>query len=881
MTKRSTYLLRPNAASGPSTLYIVVLQVYYTLPLTKPQHEHILNPVTALEFYQKPDGPLLILAGEGSFLKIFEAETSRLLSQCELFNGQAIHGIVVTESTREGDLQALVWGGAWLTLLKKCEFEQLLTQDVTSIAQGALEASDWILDAAFSPLDPSCCILITAHNTILRASFDKASSQIVLETLASPSRSILYSAHLVFEDSREILVAAGTVFGEIIVWQCSVSGAAEVLFTFTGHEGSIFGVNISPPINYSDKRQSRLLASCSDDRTIRVWDLALSSTTRTLEDNKLVVRETGFGQNNGCEIRKEGRCVATVMAHASRIWRVKFLYGQEFRGKFTSINLLSFGEDSTTQQWYLEHISSSTEADTGANSTAKPSRLVHMKTFAFHSGKHIWSAAVHHVKGVRAILATGGADGKISLHRLETTCEIFFLSSECDNGSELWHNTLNALDEIAQSSSWDLEEILRHFPSSQPASEATPVCSGLEGPGVEPSQLEVVYPKPSKKKKAKPIVKDAFNRYTFVSENQLLLITTFGRVLLGTFKINGSIVWEETILPDSASLDLKSYSLAIGFPELGLAYLAGANGKIYTYQGGLRLFGFGNVEGKVADMFKIFDPRTHKFELLVTTLAGKEATLFSINLSGTELPSWSGRFEYRLPEKFVVTSAGKIDHLLILGSRFGSLIAYDHKKSGVPLSTWKSKASPMGDAITTIISLPTGRVSELSYFLTTGRDGVYSIFTATALHDSSMNISNVSISCVHVGSLPFGPMIEAAWFDKGDLLFYGFKSKNFVVWNESKQLEIINVECGGAHRSYAYSSFQESIGGHFVYTKASKLYVHSQQTPSHMIVKRGGHGREIKACAVSADGAFIATGAEDTAIRIWQYKDGTSFLENQ
>jgi WD40 repeat protein len=124
-------------------------------------------------------------------------------------------------------------------------------------------------------------------------------------------------------------------------------------------------------------------------------------------------------------------------------------------------------------------------------------------------------------------------------------------------------------------------------------------------------------------------------------------------------------------------------------------------------------------------------------------------------------------------------------------------------------------------------------------------------------------------------------MIEAAWFSGSDLILYGFKSKNFIVWNEKKQYEISSVECGGAHRSYAYSPTTGSDGaGYFIYTKASKLYLHSQQRPSHQIIKSGGHGREIKAAAVSPDG-LVATGAEDTAIRIWQFQDGKLPAEKQ
>ena len=220
----------------------------------------------------------------------------------------------------------------------------------------------------------------------------------------------------------------------------------------------------------------------------------------------------------------------------------------------------------------------------------------------------------------------------------------------------------------------------------------------------------------------------------------------------------------------------------------------------------------------------------------------------------------------KLLDKFVVTSAGQIINHMVLGSRFGSLAIYTPEVSAEPLYRW-SPASP-GDAVTSVVKL--SKSSGSGYFLTTSRNGTYSIFSLAE-----------SISMVHQGTPPFGPTIEAAWFSGTDLILYGFKSKNFILWNESQQYEISSVECGGAHRNYAYSPIAGCDGaGHFIFTKASRLYLHTRRQTSHQIIKPGGHGREIKACAVSSDG-LIATGAEDTTIRVWRYLNGVSDVEKQ
>ncbi|KAK0113613.1 hypothetical protein ONS96_014468 [Cadophora gregata f. sp. sojae] len=856
------------------------------------RHDHILNPVTALGFYITDSGSTVVFAGEGSFLKAFDAVTTKLLSVCEIFDGQTIHGIALREASNgENALQMAIWGGNSLIVLGRKDVERHLLHHTSCFTSSVIAVSDWILDVAISPQNDEC-VLITAHNTVLRTRHIKTTKEQKVETLSSPSRSILYSADLVWESRSEILVAAGTVFGEIIVWKCSTTGESQVIYTFSGHEGSIFGVDISPPVVQPNGTTGRLLASCSDDRTIRIWDLSESS--QSFSRSTMLMRETGFGENDGPKsLDVLNRCIATVMAHASRIWSVKFLAEEPPLSNPSSISVLSFGEDSTAQHWSLNfgHNYVRDEAKDPLLAVLKQKKglepdavaqLNQLRVFDFHRGKHLWSTARFYLGKSNYVLATGGADGKISMYTVGADETLLLSPREMGSKEESIVSTLPT-QKPPQSLVWALEDIVSSLGSS----------AHTQGDVREESELSLLAPESvladvipantqsSKMKKPRPLIKDGFNRYAFASERQTIATTNQGRVLVGDIDTN--VLWSEAPLPESSRLDLKNYNVIEGLPEIGIAFLAGTNGTIFAYRDGHSIQVAGQVEGKILNMFKMLNVETNSYELLVTVLSSPIATLFTVEHSSIAAPRLSYSTTCNLPHRFLVTSAGKINGLLVLGARSGLLAVYETAKSADPINIWTPPKDSPSDAIATILPL-TPRDSirgSNGHFLTTDRTGCYSIFSCTATPVPNDVFRGVNICRVHHSRLPLGPMVEAAWFQDGDLFFYGFRSKSFVVWNESKHYEVSNVDCGGAHRSYAFCPSSTANGGCFVYTKASKLHFYSQRDPSHTILKQGGHGREIKASAVSVDGGLIATGAEDTAIRIWRYKSAVSNLDSR
>ncbi|KAI4225866.1 MAG: hypothetical protein LQ349_006978, partial [Xanthoria aureola] len=398
---------------------------------------NVINPITALAFVKDPSGTVrFLLAGEGPHLKVFQESNGRLIALKRAFEAQAIHGIIAIAALDDYDpdlhgvTEILVWGGRCLRLGLLRYGPGAGPLQVEIELKEELKVDDWILSGCFNnpevrePVEPhlSCspkhdAVVLTAHNVAYGICQDKNQQSMVKRIVAGPD-SMLYSAYIDWPGSGRWLVASGTAFGDILLWSFpesevkadSVSPfSSQLHHRFTGHEGSIFGVSISPDLmkqGFGDIR--RLLASSSDDRTIRLWDISDLEASEVFPgprsqhfENSTPLVDKGHTSTSSTD------CVAMTMGHASRIWDVRFLITD--RG--TAV--LSFGEDSTTQAWgltrnqsHLDHLRSDVP------------HLSHKHTYAYHSGKSIWAnAVVQQPNGAQAV-CTGGADGRIVQYNL-------------------------------------------------------------------------------------------------------------------------------------------------------------------------------------------------------------------------------------------------------------------------------------------------------------------------------------------------------------------------------------------------------------------------------------------------------------------------------
>ncbi|KAF1934362.1 WD domain-containing protein [Didymella exigua CBS 183.55] len=821
-------------------------------------HECTRVPVTALASC----GALLI-AAEGSFLRFYHAKSSEFIASERIFKAQAVHGISVYAEELGNVTKVVVWGGRLVRALRFNALTGGSSHGLLSLClSNVVKATDWILDLAprMSSLedgevhDQDTCAAVTAHNALLELTIQYQNStkslDVNISELTASSRSILYSAHLLWESPSCILVAAGTAFGEIMYWSWSksVQGGAlsQIHQVFLGHEGSIFDVRISKELQRGDFGVlRRVIASCSDDRTIRLWDVSSVDTNADglsgeFDTDTQRTRHTGFSVAAADEKPETSNCLAIGWGHTSRVWRIRFLDSSPCDG---TLGLLSAGEDATSRTWKF---AASIEK---GNS---PCTLQQTDCSAYHNGKNMWSIAAYHQDANSVRVACGAADGKLTTHPL--------------SGANQGIN-----DQGTSVAEYTLKDLLYMAEPSNASGDATKLA------------------KASKKG-------DSIRSYCFISIKTFLLVTNTGKVLIESYRTStdsslGSNL-STSVLIDQLE-DLSGYSTCTGLPTYKLAFLAGTKGSIYMYSAhNSSLRRIHTVTGKVGSLF-VTDaqyPEGRKQIALLITLVGQTHSqlLFIDTPADSSQPSLKS-MSISIPETLTgstITSMSIVDahpgpSTLLLGYRRGSIALYTipHNIAGAETFLFRVIEKVHGDeTVTAMMFRALPESASTGHLYSVGRDGCLAVHIV----DTERNV----VTLVHNLTLPIGPNIENIYIHQGHLLVHGFFSKKWVLYDITTEEEIMGIETGGAHRSWAFQSNSDSEypGGTLVWTRTSSLHICSQVGANHSVVRSGGHGREIKAIAVSPPvpsnngitslRTLIATGAEDTDIKIFTYDAG-------
>lgn len=777
----------------------------------------------------------LILQAQGNHTCVIDEKSGKLLAKLRTFNSYNIHGFLfLSQIQRHGrsSIQIIAWGEYSLRLI-----DLLYTNDKTnghgdaSLTAASAEylAPDWMLAGCTD--ESGNAYLVTGHNAlfglrIIDVDSSKYNKAVHLRQLVAGVKSVLYSADVISLSASHLLITAGTVFGEIIVWSCFVSGPDEssdalgsIHHFFTGHEGSIFGVEISPeiPLLHGD-HTGRLLASCSDDRTVRIWDI--SDCERKSRDDPSAyatdgfeLRSTGFGTSGvkNPDLGSES-CIAKAFGHISRIWCARFLPVVD--ADQPSLGLVSHGEDATCVLWDLSLGMSASQTD--------DFQLRQVSSFHTNTGRNIFSLDMYKV-GTETVIHTGGADGAIK--------------------------TLKIRD---------------NEPTANGSVDGACDVSKAKGRG-------------------------SLRAYSFVSPDSFIATTSQGEIQLKRLGSKSDLnlqISTETLCVEE---DLRSFSVITGLPRKGLALLGNAGGLIRLYNHKTKsLSNVAKVDHRILGLYAADPepPSPSDSVSFITSYANVNvANLFVVSM--IDAPKLRvDSITVTLPHHFEVNCASSIcgNQYLLFGSRGGALAIYEVSKSGKPLEALAIIRRVHGEGcmagVTSIVPFWSQRPSDssfLGYFITCGRDWNYCVHKLEAVGEKP-----VSHQIVHRSSTPLGQTVSGAYIDQKtqDLFLYGFRSKDFVLWNESTQTEMARIECGGARGQWNIHLGDGSADCVFLWTQSATLNAYQLPPTSSRPLRAGAHGREIKTMEVfnAADegSTIFATGAEDTTVRIFGPGDSES-----
>ncbi|GMH50278.1 hypothetical protein TrRE_jg1733, partial [Triparma retinervis] len=181
---------------------------------------------------------------------------------------------------------------------------------------------------------------------------------------------------------EELMISSGTVYNEILVWPVSPSNPRpSTVHSLKGHSGVIFKVTFNP--------SGTLLASTSDDRTVRLWRHSSHSPSPPSSSPPPDVPSL-LSPGSSYSLMWTG------WSHTCRVWDVKF----------TPLGLVSSGEDGTAKLWDL------------GSPTVKGELRGHLS-------KSLWRvASTPGGRGAEKNLAvTGGNDGAAKVYDLEYHCK--------------------------------------------------------------------------------------------------------------------------------------------------------------------------------------------------------------------------------------------------------------------------------------------------------------------------------------------------------------------------------------------------------------------------------------------------------------------------
>ncbi|UJR27340.1 hypothetical protein I4U23_008633 [Adineta vaga] len=252
-------------------------------------------PVTAIKILPTHR---ICLAGTGPFVIAYDLTTNQQLLQEKILINSVVHGFETRQIIKEtNDISYLivVYGQRTFSIIEWSSISP--TQLKIIIPQ--TQCPSWIISALIVSVDTSNELLTILFGTALNQIYRYKQS---LDLIQSLNYTTLYSSCLFRHTNESVIFAAGTVFGELFLYEQDSNGYFQEKTIVSDHNGAIFGITY----------HSNLLCTVGDDRTVKLY--------RFLDSLQLI---------------------ASFFAHEARIWQ----------SSLTSTHMLTCGEDSSIRFW--------------------------------------------------------------------------------------------------------------------------------------------------------------------------------------------------------------------------------------------------------------------------------------------------------------------------------------------------------------------------------------------------------------------------------------------------------------------------------------------------------------------------------------------------
>lgn len=848
------------------------------------------SPITSIKFISK-FRVLLIANSDTVFSYNFNSRNHlELISKFKIFKTNKIHGI----DFNLNDNAVLFFGGRSFSLI---DINLLLTpsnKEIGNLTSHQSALNDWIISGCFDYYCNSF-YLLNAHNIVTSINYgpvensplSKHTTRIPLEVndvIDCNEKSILYSGSLKVLDSR-VVVFSGTVMSGIYVWQFSKNKKStanhqkgEIINHLTEHEGSIFNVKCN--------KDATISVSCSDDRSIKVWDL------------------------------KNDSLLTTSFGHGSRIWDLE-IFKESISENGVDFYLISTSEDLTCRLWKYD---------------AQLQTMDCIKVLESHQGKNVWCSDVFDDRFV----VSGGNDGRVRLYDLE-------------NHTSLANNNRNNCFEVTLDSLISLVKSQGHLEKLFKNENVKEIITGENGRSMlvitSFGKMFLIddienFNNQNVKLIEQPIVPhdlDEIKRIDFEKseiENEKNEITKQIEEILKADEESGSKklkklrlkklqIEEREMLPKQTKYSFINNYFNItrvdnsGDSKYFDLFMTNSSGYQIIYRfnrDDLKLIitrqikNIFNNKIPISQFSKVSNVFNFSNKEFIFESPNPENPLILASFNDEKTHFENIRFLSKPKTKFVISCIAYSNkhHSLVICSRYATFSIYDITSSTSekidmkfidPIQTWK-KIIP-GDTISEAkILFQADKFFIMSILL---RDGDYlylKIFCNESNKDkldiiqgmSELLLSKLKIEILQSNRISKGGFLEGLFFNYGceqnqDLLFYGFKLNYFYLYNETKNFEIWSELCGGSHRlwRFAVMKHKSNINKNdfeFIYVKDNHIIL--KRFKLEYLILEGSHGKEIRdlSCNSNIDN-IIVTGGEDNTLKINKFaKDSTGKINN-